>query len=103
MVPDLRRFAHREEATPIRDGGTLAEGVVSHHRIDAAFHDHQLFRGWMAGVVAAMPVPDRGARAAAHVAVELAIDGLLLNAGSAAPYDDALEWALPSFDGAWLE
>ena len=103
MVPDLRRFARREDAAPTRDADTLVAGVRSHHRIDAAFHDHELFRAWMAGVVSAMPAPDRGARAAAHVAVELAIDGLLLDGGVAGAYDDALEWALLSFDGAWLE
>ena len=103
MVPDLRRFARREDPLPTRDAGALAAGVLSHHRADAAFHDHKLFRSWMADVVAAMPAPDRGARAAAHVAVELAIDGLLLDGGEAAAYGDALDWARPSFDGAWHE
>jgi hypothetical protein len=102
MVPDLRRFADRAVPAPTRDLGALVAGVDSHHRVDAAFHDHELFRAWTAAVLAAMPSPDRGARAAAHVAVELAIDGLLLARDGAGAYAVSLDWAAASFDGPWL-
>lgn len=103
MVPDLSRFALREPPAPSRDEATMRDGVGAHHRADAAFHDHPTFKGWMDELVGAMPVADRGARAAAHVAVELLIDGALLGAGEAGAYDDALTWALPTFDGTWAE
>lgn len=100
MVPDLRRFARGEPLAVVDD--EVDGGIASHHRVDAAFHDHALFRGWMRELVAAMPVADRGARAAAHVAVELAIDGVLLRTDAAA-YDDALGWAGAVLDGPWGE
>ena len=98
MVPDLRRFAG---GAPLPlDDALIDAGIASHHRVDAAFHDHPQFRRWMAALVDAMPVADRGARAAAHVAVELAIDGVLLRRGAAA-YADAVEWAQQRVDGMW--
>jgi len=100
MVPDLRRFA-AGEPLPMTDAAVDA-GITSHHRVDAAFHDHELFRAWTAELVASMPVADRGARAAAHVAVELAIDGVLLR-GDAAAYEGALRWAAATVDGAWAD
>lgn len=104
MVPDLSRFAGRAPLPATEGGAALEAGVESHHRVDAAFHGHPWFRSWMATVVAAMPVPDRGSRAAAHVAVELAIDGTLLRAGHAAAYDRALHWAAGAVGvGPWGE
>jgi hypothetical protein len=79
----------------------VAAGVESHHRADAAFHDSAMFKAWMRTVVAAMSAQDRGARAAAHVAVELAIDGHLLATDATNPYDDALTWAAGALDGSW--
>lgn len=100
MVPDLRRIAR---GTPLDlDDPAVDAGMASHHVVDAAFHDHPWFRRSMAALVAAMPVADRGARAAAHVAVELAIDGVLLRRGAPA-YDAALRWAAASLDGPWRE
>ena len=104
MVPDLSRFAGRAPLPRTDARAALDAGVESHHRVDAVFHDHPRFRSWMATVVAAMPVPDRGSRAAAHVAVELAIDGALLRAGRAAAYDRALRWASGAVGvGPWGE
>jgi hypothetical protein len=80
----------------------LVAGVASHHRTDAAFHDHPWFKSTMAALVEAMPVADRGVRAAAHVAVELAIDGALLQRG-VPDYDAALAWATSSLAGPWRE
>lgn len=104
MLPDLSRFAGRHAFDPAADARLVAAGVDSHHRVDAAFHDHSAFRRWTAAVVAAMPVPDRGARAAAHVAVELAIDGILLRGDRSGAYDEALQWAAGAVDGGpWQE
>jgi hypothetical protein len=100
MVPDHARFARR---APLDAGDVVAAGIASHHRADAAFHDSVRFRTWMAAVAGAMPTVDRGARAAAHVAVELAIDGALLRAGAGGAYDAALAWGSGELDGAWLE
>lgn len=103
MVPDLSRFARREEPVPSRHGDVLRQGIAAHHRADAAFHDHPMFRAWMADVRDALPGSGRGGLAAAHVAVELLIDGALLEAGAAGAYDDALAWAQPAFEGTWDE
>jgi acyl carrier protein phosphodiesterase len=98
MVPDLQRLAREPLDHPSDD---LAAGVAAHHRADAAFHESPAFKAWMALVVAGMEERGRGARAAAHVAVELAIDGHLLATGGARSYDDALGWAAGELDGRW--
>lgn len=100
MVPDLRRFAGGEPLDATSRPATVSAGIDSHHRVDAAFHASPQFRAWTASVLERMPQPDRGARAAAHVAVELAIDGALL-AGGATAYDEALRWAASSVSGPW--
>lgn len=102
MVPDLRRFAMGEELA-VDDEPTVHDGVAAHHRTDAAFHDDPRFKAWMAELVASMPEANRGARAAAHVAVELAIDGLLLDAGATDDYDRALAWAGTATVGRWRD
>jgi hypothetical protein len=101
MVPDLARLARRAPLAPSCRGDVVTAGVAAHHRADAAFHDHPTFKAWMATVVDHLPAPDRGARAAAHVAVELLVDGVLLERGGAGAYEDALAWAGDSVDGAW--
>ena len=103
MVPDLTRIAQRAEPQPSRDAEVMRAGIAAHHRADSAFHDHELFRTWTDDVAAATPGSRRGAKAAAHVAVELAIDGLLVEDAATAPYDDALDWAAPVFDGTWQQ
>jgi len=103
MVPDLSRLTRRAPLEPARDAHVVTAGVAAHHRADAAFHDHPTFKAWMATLVDNMPEPDRGARAAAHVAVELLIDGVLLERGAAGAYDDALTWGGGALDGPWGE
>jgi hypothetical protein len=98
MVPDLHRMAR---APLLVTDDSLAAGVESHHRADAAFHDSPVFKAWQRAVVDGMAEQGRGARAAAHVAVELAIDGHLLRHGAAGSYDRALAWAAGTVDGAW--
>ena len=100
MVPDLQRLAR----TPLRvevDVDGVTAGVESHHRADAAFHDSPVFKAWQRTVVESMADRGRGARAAAHVAVELAIDGHLLQHGRAAAYGRALAWAAGAVAGPW--
>jgi acyl carrier protein phosphodiesterase len=98
MVPDLQRMA----AVPLDVAhDDVAAGIASHHRADAAFHDSPVFKAWMATVVAGMGEQGRGARAAAHVAVELAIDGHLLTTGACGSYDGALVWAGGALEGRW--
>jgi hypothetical protein len=101
MVPDLSRLTRRAPCEPARDALLVTTGVAAHHRADAAFHDHPTFKAWMATLVEHMPSPDRGARAAAHVAVELLIDGVLLERAAAGAYDEALRWGDDALDGAW--
>jgi hypothetical protein len=98
MVPDLQRMAREPLDVAHVE---VADGIASHHRADAAFHDLPVFKRWMAEVVAGMQEQGRGARAAAHVAVELAIDGHLLATGATGPYDGALRWASGALDGRW--
>ena len=98
MVPDLRRMARAPLELAHVD---VAAGVAAHHRADAAFHASPRFKRWMADVVAAMPADTRGARAAAHVAVELAIDGRLLAAEAVAAYRHAVDWAGDAVVGPW--
>jgi len=103
MVPDLLRLTRRAPLEPSRHADVVTAGIAAHHRADAAFHDHPTFKAWMATLVDAMPEPDRGARAAAHVAVELLLDGVLLDHDAAGAYDDALAWATDCIDGTWGE
>ena len=101
MVPDLSRLTRRAPLEPARDAHVVTAGVAAHHRADAVFHDHPTFKTWMATLVDHMPEPDRGARAAAHVAVELLVDGVLLERGAAGAYDDALLWGDAVLAGPW--
>jgi hypothetical protein len=103
MVPDLLRLVRRAPLEPSRSAAAVTAGIAAHHRADAAFHDHPTFKAWMATLVEHMPEPDRGARAAAHVAVELLLDGVLLGQGEAGAYGDALAWAGDALDGTWGE
>jgi hypothetical protein len=100
MVPDLRAFA-RGAPLPV-EHPDLDEGIRSHHRVDAAFHASPVFASWMRTVATAMD-DGRAARAAAHVAVELAIDGVLLARERAGAFYGAVDWAASAFDGPWLD
>lgn len=101
MVPDLRAFAAGIQLTPPEvDRGRVEAGIRSHHRVDSAFHRDARFKAWMAEVSEELG-NGRAARAAAHVAVELAIDGQLLDAGRAAAFYDALSWAGDALTGPW--
>ena len=101
MVPDLRAFTRGETLTPpLADQHHVDAGIRSHHRVDSAFHADLRFKAWMAEVSEQMG-NTRAARAAAHVAVELAMDGQLLDAQRAGPFYDALAWASDTLSGPW--
>jgi hypothetical protein len=77
MLPDLSPLCG---AAPRDLTDATAAGVAHHHRLDALFHASRLFRGLMSEAVSALEqraVPRGGARGAAHVAVELLLDGVL--------------------------
>ena len=78
-APDLARMAR----LPVADGGSddFRAGVAAHHRTDAAFHDLPWFRRRnreLVGELTARGVRRGPARGAAHVLVELLLDGALL-------------------------
>ena len=78
-APDLARMAR----LPVADDGSddFRSGVASHHRADAAFHDLPWFRTRnraLVGELTARGVRRGPARGAAHVLVELLLDGALL-------------------------
>jgi acyl carrier protein phosphodiesterase len=77
MLPDL---AHLCGAFPRHLPAAVAAGVEHHHRADAVFHSNPTFRELVAASVRhleASAVSRGGARGAAHVSVELLLDGLL--------------------------
>jgi hypothetical protein len=92
-APDLARMAR----LPVADAGSddFRAGVAAHHRTDAAFHDLPWFRQHnraLVGELTARGVRRGPARGAAHVLVELLLDGALLaDAGHAATFAPA--WA----------
>ena len=93
MLPDLASMAG---ARPLRvERADVERGIELHHRTDAAFHALPAFAALCAETTTALRARgiDRGpARAAAHVGVELALDGVLLDdSGAATLYRDALE------------
>ena len=78
-APDLARMAR----VPVAADGSddFRAGVASHHRTDAVFHDLDWFRRHNRALVAQLGdlgVRRGPARGAAHVLVELLLDGALL-------------------------
>jgi hypothetical protein len=100
MVPDLVKLVG---GAPLDvDSSDLDAGIRSHHVVDAAFHDHPTFLVWQR-VVRAELGGTRIGFAAAHVAVELMMDGVLLARARTAPFDDAIGWAHAELRGPWRE
>lgn len=80
MLPDLASMcgARLQEAVP----EPLAAGVTFHHRSDAAFHDTAAFTELCAEARASLEAAGTGryvAMAAAHVGIELLLDGVWLD------------------------
>ena len=86
MLPDLAVILGSRFELPAEP--VLADGVRLHHATDALFHASDGFRRWnQDGVVAllALELPRGPARGAAHLGVELLLDGVLARAPGPAP------------------
>src|SRR5690349_2172388 len=84
MLPDFASMA-RARLVSVEDA-RIAGAVALHHRTDELFHAHPVFVGMCARAVTdleAAGVGRGGARAAAHVGIELLLDGVLLDDGVA--------------------
>jgi hypothetical protein len=99
MVPDLHKLVGGAPLAPHVD---VDAGIRSHHAVDATFHDHPTFLAWQR-VVRAELGGTRIGFAAAHVAVELMMDGVLLDRGRTGAFDDAMGWVHAELDGPWRE
>ncbi|MEZ4385454.1 MAG: hypothetical protein R3A79_29280 [Nannocystaceae bacterium] len=98
MLPDLWSMARlRPDAI---DDPDVAAGVALHHRTDDVFHRAPTFLALQAENRAALEeagVPHYSALAAAHVGVELVLDGWLFDQlGALAAYDAALTLEAPA-------
>ena len=87
MLPDFCSMAGVRPARPTAIGvpPSLATGLALHVRTDAAFHGTATFIGLCADGALALAAPPLGrgsVRAAAHLAVELFLDGELLHRGT---------------------
>jgi len=115
-APDLARMAR----VPVATTGSADHltGVATHHRTDAVFHDLAWFRDHsrrLVGELAQRGVRRGPARGAAHVLIELLLDGALLAedehaaafagpwAAMAAPDDDAAVVADADHRDPWLD
>lgn len=97
MLPDFAGMCGGRIAGVDHD--TLAAGIALHHASDAAFHRLERFRQLCRDAERALRergVGKGGARGAAHVAVELLLDGALVtDREAAASYVAAVERAHP--------
>lgn len=112
MLPDLRGMAGGGELGVLP--GELQRGVALHHATDAVFHVLPAVSGLMRDLglaLAARGVARGPMRAAAHLGVELLLDGVLARAGATQHYQAALEVAVPeqvaagdgALAGRWAE
>lgn len=98
MAPDLLPLcgAIADQAT----SAAVVDGQAQHHQVDALFHANPTFlalQSWTSGALIERGVARGSARGAAHVGVELLLDGVLASDGDARrAYRDALAEA----DGA---
>jgi hypothetical protein len=86
MLPDLARMCGAP--TPSTHDEIVLAGVRCHHRVDAAFHDSPQFLALMRDArrdLLERGVPRAASLAAAHVGVELLLDGAWLSAPTLAP------------------
>lgn len=95
MLPDLLPMCGAQPAATLPP--PLAEGIAFHHRTDGAFHDRPAFvavlreaRAWLLD----HGVPRGPALAAAHVGIELLLDGVLAD-DEAGSFATALEQPVP--------
>jgi hypothetical protein len=94
MLPDL---AGMLGLPPLAASAAVEAGVAHHHAVDAAFHESAAFCViWRRATAAlrARALPRGPARGGAHVAIELFLDGALLDdAAARRAYRAALAWA----------
>lgn len=110
MLPDFASMS-RARVRAVR-AGAVADGVDHHHEVDVRFHRSAAFRRLCAEAhdrLAARGVRRGGARGAAHVGVELLLDGALVSdaavreayvAALAAP-DAAIQWRTADCAARW--
>lgn len=110
MLPDFASMS-RARVRAVR-AGAVADGVDHHHEVDVRFHRSGAFRRLCADAhdrLAARGVRRGGARGAAHVGVELLLDGALVGdaavreayvAALEAP-DAAIEWRTDDCAARW--
>jgi acyl carrier protein phosphodiesterase len=97
MLPDLAELAGVARSLPPQPSAAVGAGVDHHHRADAAFHANPAFFAMVSAfgrTLQAAGVPRGGARGAAHVSVELLLDGVLSD-DAAARRDFALALPVP--------
>ncbi|MCB9703544.1 MAG: hypothetical protein H6711_16745 [Myxococcales bacterium] len=98
MLPDLCGMARLRSAGV--DDPELAAGVALHHRTDDVFHRAPTFlalQGALGGALEDAGIAHYSAIAAAHVGVEMLLDGWLFDQlGSPPIVDDALALAAPA-------
>jgi hypothetical protein len=106
MVPDLANMVGAMTGTrsaPDVPEPELRLGSQVHIATDEAFHHHPTFVHLTRVAASAMDGRRHVNTAAAHVGIELMIDGLLLSESRAHPYPIALDAAVPFCLGPWAE
>jgi hypothetical protein len=106
MVPDLANMVGAmtgNRSTPGLPIEALTHGSSVHVATDEAFHHHPTFVSLTRRAAASMDGRRHVNTAAAHVGIELLIDGFLLEQSRAEPYPIALSVASPFCAGPWAE
>ena len=106
MVPDLANMVGAmtgARSTPNLPAEALVYGSSVHVATDEAFHHHPTFVSLTRKAAASMDGRRHVNTAAAHVGIELLIDGILLEQSRAEPYPIALSVAAPFCVGPWAE
>jgi hypothetical protein len=106
MVPDLANMVGAMTGTRSAPGvpeAALTHGSSVHVATDEAFHHHPTFVSLTRMAAASMDGRRHVNTAAAHVGIELMIDGWLLDEACSGPYPVALAAASPFCTGPWAE
>jgi hypothetical protein len=106
MVPDLANMVSGMtglRSAPDLPASELQFGSSVHVATDEAFHHHPTFVTLTRVAASAMDGRRHVNTAAAHVGIELMIDGMLLSQSRAEPYAVALSAASPFCLGPWAE
>jgi hypothetical protein len=106
MVPDLANMVgimSGKRSAPDLPVSALQYGSSVHVATDEAFHHHPTFVVLTRRAAGSMDGRRHVNTAAAHVGIELMLDGLLLKESSSKPYSVALEVASPFCSGSWSE